>query len=178
MHVAPKTTQRQKDDMFRILVMGDYLPSETDRMLKLLALSVPILPPQISFTFKPHPNFTPDLSQYREVKMSIETDSLEEILLSYDAAFSSNITSAALDAYLAKIPVIVLYPDNDLNYSPLRNRKGVHFVNDSTGFVKAVNLVRSGLYKYDGKDYFHFDPAQKRWRNILSQHSSAAITTL
>lgn len=167
---SPKPPPKDKKPLFRILVLGDYLPAETSRMLDLLASVTPSLLPDISFTLKPHPNHRPDLSPYSGLKMNTVTGSLAELLPYYDAAYASNITSAALDAYLAKIPVIVLYPDNDLNYSPLRNRKGVHFVNDSTGFVRAVNLVRSRPYKYEGKDYFHFDPNLKRWGNIFDSY--------
>ena len=164
----------KNDGVFRILVLGDYLPSETARMLDLLASSAPALAPDIEFTLKPHPNHLPDLSRYSGLKMNVVTEPIGELLADYHAAYSSNITSAALDAYLAGLPVIVLHPDSDLNYSPLRNRKGTHFVSDSDGFSRAVHAARFGPHEFDGEDYFHFDPDMRGWRNILDGHPVAA----
>lgn len=164
---------RKNEGVFRVLVLGDYLSAETTRMLDLLASSAPALAPDIEFTLKPHPNHLPDLSRYSGLKMNVVTEPIGDLLAFYDAAYSSNITSAALDAYLAGLPVIVLYPDNDLNYSPLRNRKGVHFVTDSAGFSKAIQAVRSEPHEFDGDDYFHFDPSMHGWRNILAGHPAA-----
>ena len=169
-----KFEPKLKDDVFRVLVLGDYLPAETARMLDLLASSALALAPDIEFTLKPHPNYLPDLSRYSGLKMNITTEPIGELLASHDAAYSSNITSAALDAYLARLPVIVLYPNHDLNYSPLRNRKGAHFVTDSTEFSKAIHAVRFGAHEFDGEDYFHFDPAMRGWRNILDGPPTAA----
>lgn len=170
---SPKSPPK-KDGVFRILVLGDYLPAETTRMLDLLTSSAPGLPPDISFTLKPHPNHVPDLSRYEGLTMNVVTDPLAELLSLYDAAYASNITSAALDACLAGMPVIVLHPTDDLNYSPLRDQKGVHFVTDSADFSTAIHAVRSCLHEFDRKDFFQFDPAMRGWRTILEDQFTAS----
>jgi len=163
---SPKKSPKN-DGAFRVLVLGDYLPAETARMLDLLASSVQALSPHIEFTLKPHPNHMPDLSRYGGLKMEIVTAPIAKLFPSYDAAYSSNITSAALDAYLAGLPVIVLYPCSDLNYSPLRNRKGAHFVTDREGLSRAIHDVRFGPHEFDGEDFFLFDPELRGWRSIF-----------
>lgn len=169
----PKSPQI-KGGVFRILVLGDYLPAETTRMLDLLASATSGISTDISFTLKPHPNHVPDLSRYGGPLINVATDPLADLLPSYDAAYASNITTAALDACLAGMPVIVLCPADDLNYSPLRGQDGVHFVTDRADFLTALDAVKSSPPEFDRKDYFQFDPEMRRWRTILKDQFNAA----
>lgn len=168
------STSRSKarDGVFRILVLGDYLPEETSRMLDLLASSVSGLPHHIAFTLKPHPNHIPDVSRYEGLK--IDTSPLAELLPLHDAAYVSNITSASLDAFLAGLPVIVLCPFNDLNYSPLRGWKDARFVSDRPGFLSAVDeAAKAPPHGSAGNDYFRFDAGLSAWRRIFQPDPQA-----
>ncbi len=172
-HLQPfceSRTSRSKarDGIFRIIVLGDYLPAETARMLDLLASSVSGLPQHIAFTLKPHPNHIPDVTRYGGLKIDIDTSPLGELLPLHDAAYVSNITSASLDAFLAGLPVIVLCPFNDLNYSPLRGWKDARFVSDRAGFLGAIDdAAKAGPRGSAANDYFRFDAGLSGWRRIF-----------
>jgi surface carbohydrate biosynthesis protein (TIGR04326 family) len=157
----------ERDGVVRVLVLGDFLPAETKRMLDLLNAAAPEISSAFSFTLKPHPNHLPDLSEYKGIEMDVVTEHLSSLLPSFDVAYASNITSAAVDAYLAGLSVVVLYPDDDLNYSPLRNREGVHFVTSVSQFIEALKIPRPESRGPAARDMFRFDPEFPLWRKIL-----------
>ena len=155
-------------DHTRVLVLGDYNQSETIRMLDLLARARPSLPSTMTFTFKPHPGQAIDVSELASLNLTVVLEPLERILSAYDVVCSSNSTSAAVDAYLAGVPLVVVLEDTQFNFSPLRSRSGVCFVGTPGELAAALSRELGVAVDRPPQDEFFFlDPELPRWKHLL-----------
>lgn len=164
-------------DAVAVLILGDYMPLGTHRLLRLLEACQKNLPNNINYTLKPHPSNPVQLSEYSSLNLSITDKSLSSIIGDYDIAYSSNMTSASVDAYLVGLPVIIMLDAYELNFSPLRGYSGVSFVSTSDELLIALSRPRS----IDGsesltvrrKDYFYLAPELPRWKELLVENNKA-----
>jgi surface carbohydrate biosynthesis protein (TIGR04326 family) len=158
-----------KTGTFKVLVLGDYLASGTDRMLKLLEEAAPHVSAPATYTLKPHPDFATRKTGSPALRLEIVTEPLKDILHEFDLAYSGNMTSAAVDAYLAGLPVIVMLDKMGLNYSPLRGHSGVRFVGSPKELAIALQAAGDGLLRGEThRDFFFLDAGLPRWRKILA----------
>jgi surface carbohydrate biosynthesis protein (TIGR04326 family) len=137
-------------------------------MLELLNRSIDMLPNNLCFTIKPHPASMGFDENFPRLSLKIVTDPLGEIMKNYDIAYCANNTSAAVDAYLAGLPVVVMLNDNELNMSPLMGYPGVNFVGTPPELARAFTVTR----KNEGgvcslRDFFFLDPKLPRWKTLL-----------
>jgi surface carbohydrate biosynthesis protein (TIGR04326 family) len=152
----------------RVLVLGDHSSAETEKMLRTLANARHLLPSTMTFTLKPHPLHVPNAGDVNLRDLTIVNGSLENILDDFDVAYSSNCTSAAVDAHLAGLPLVVMLDDTQFNFSPLRGREGVCFVGTSEEL--AAGLARQTLLMTGNKEsqtFFFLDPTLPRWKDLL-----------
>ncbi|MBI5630405.1 MAG: hypothetical protein HY921_05925 [Elusimicrobia bacterium] len=153
----------------KVLALGDFLPSATAKVLGTLAAASSLLPPETTYTVKPHPNCPVSAADYPSLDLVVVMEPLEEILKGYDVAFSSNMTAAALDAYLAGLPVVVMLDKAELNFSPLRGQAGVFFVSTPEELAEALRAARqSKAGNPDGKQFFFLDPELPKWSRLLA----------
>ncbi|MDQ6770733.1 MAG: hypothetical protein M3Z54_12185 [Gemmatimonadota bacterium] len=158
----------RRGDTFRLLVLTDYLPASTKSMLKLLEAASAKLHPQPTYTVKPHPHVTIDPAEFKSLRLDVTTEPLEKILPDFAVAYSANMTSAALDAYLAGLEVIVMLDDTQLNLSPLRGQSGVTFVSTPRELLAALDRAHEHPEsKANNMDFFFLDPALPRWSRLL-----------
>lgn len=164
-HLNKKTI----DDSKSVLILGDYLPEGTIKMLRLLEEAAPYISSEINFIAKSHPNYLIQPADYPSLNLKVVTESLAEIIQDYDIAYSSNMTSASVDAYLSGIPVLVKLDDSELNFSPLRGQIGVHFVNTPLELAEILNSISQGMMmeSITTRDFFFLDPELSRWKKIL-----------
>lgn len=155
--------------MIKVLILGDYTPSGTVKMLQLLEAAAPTLDGRVRFTLKPHPNYMVDPADYPSLGLKVVTSSLKAILREFDIAYASSITSAAVDAYLAGLKVLVMLDATELNFSPLLGRPGVSFVGtkeELTVELCAREEDEVAMSK-DEKDFFFLDPELPRWQKLM-----------
>lgn len=153
----------------RVLILGDYLASGTIKMLQLLETAASRISVPATYTVKPHPNYAVRAADYPSLHLSVVMDSLGDIMPSFDVAYSSNMTSAAVDAYLAGLPVVVGLDEAGLNLSPLRGLPDVPFVETAAELAEALQAMSRGLTgKPNCEDFFFLDPELPRWTRILS----------
>lgn len=157
----------QPSQSLRLLILGDFDPSDTDKMLKMLESAVGCLPAGVTFVAKPHPNSSIRAEDYPALCLTVTSDHLSKIVHQFDVAYSSNMTSAALDAYLAGLPVIVVLDDAQLNFSPLRGQVGVQFVANLAELAKAIRSVTEHNAGRCDSEFFFLDSNLPRWRQIL-----------
>lgn len=159
----------------RVLVLGDYLPAVTRRQMQWLLDAAPLLPPDISYIVKAHPNCPVKASDYPLLHLQITSLPLTELLGECDVAFSSNITSAAVDAYSVGIPVVSVLDGDSFNMSPLRGLSGVRFVTSPTELAEALSN-RSVLDRGCKRtDYFTVDSALPLWRALLPKVTNEQV---
>lgn len=156
----------------KVLILGDIMHVATKNLLALLNSAAGILPDSLVFTFKPHPACMIETGEFEELRLTVVTDALGDIIEDYDIAYASNSTSAAVDAYIAGLPVVVMLDDNELNMSPLRGQPGVQFVSEPSELAKAFSAAKN---KNDDeasrKDFFFLDGELPRWRRHLNLNS-------
>jgi surface carbohydrate biosynthesis protein (TIGR04326 family) len=152
-----------------VIVLGDMMPTSMHHILRLLEVSSKFLPSGYRFTFKPHPGYPVKLTDYPGLKAEETRKALGEILGAYDVAIAANSTSAAVDAYLAGLPVIIGLDGNDLNLSPLRGRRGVRFISTCDELVDALQTTGSSaeITNSDRTDFFFLDRNLPRWKSLL-----------
>lgn len=159
---------RSGDRRVKVLVLGDMIPETMTTFLRMVEGAVPMLPPSYDFTFKPHPGYSFRLADYPGLRADETTEGLDKILAQYDFAVSANSTSAACDAYIARLPVVIALDGRTLNLSPLRGQPGVSFVSSSKELAESLTPRRGGhAAGVRSGDLFFLDPKLPRWRRLL-----------
>jgi surface carbohydrate biosynthesis protein (TIGR04326 family) len=164
---APVSAQRH-DEPAKVLILGDVATASTIKLLRLLEAAADRMPARPVFAVKPHPNCMVDARHYPSLRLAVLTNALGDILNDFDIAYSSSSTSAALDAYLAGLPVVVMLDGTGLNLSPLRARPGVSFVATAEELAAALEVKRDGSRgERDRGEFFFLDPELPRWKRLL-----------
>jgi surface carbohydrate biosynthesis protein (TIGR04326 family) len=160
----------------RVLMLGDFTRDQTLAMAKCLSQALDGIKASVEVTYRPHPVCDVFLDELCGVATNVSRKPLLEILHQYDWAFSSNSSSAALDAYLGGLRVAVFLDDASLNHSPLRGENGVYFVNDHNALSR---LLRDNPAHCKGTvdKYFWLDPHLTRWSRLISQFKDTSIAT-
>ena len=105
--------------------------------------------------------------------MTIETKPPDELMEQCDVVYASVMTSAALDAHCAGIPVITLQDGSDLNLSPLRGCQEVAYVSSPERLAGLVNNVFTEDRKVGWpEEYFYLDPRLSLWRKLLLSNTN------
>jgi surface carbohydrate biosynthesis protein (TIGR04326 family) len=152
----------------RLLVLGEYSPSNTHLQMLLLEKAFKTLPTGIVITIKPHPACPIQLEDYPHLQAKVVMEPIDKLLPECDVAYCSAVTSAAVDAYCIGVPVISVLDPSALNLSPLRGFGNVFFVTSPEELSKALASVPSIiLAPKRNKYYFTIDKNLPRWRKLL-----------
>jgi surface carbohydrate biosynthesis protein (TIGR04326 family) len=119
-------------------------------------------------TLKPHPALKINAADYMEIEINLVADPVQDLLGSCDVAYTSPVTSAAVDAYCFGVPVITALDSNALNLSPLRNCDDVCFVSTPEELSEALNSITPrDVGYYEKKEFFTLDSELPRWKKLL-----------
>ena len=152
----------------KVLVLGEIAPLSMTHLLKLLEDAFEFIPLGFKFTLKAHPGHAVSLADYPRLRVEQTDLALGELLGDYDIAIAANSTSAAVDAFVAGLPVIIGLHGGSLNLSPLRCQAGVRFVSTSKELVDALRAAAcGGAGDRDREDFFFLDPGLPRWKRLL-----------
>jgi surface carbohydrate biosynthesis protein (TIGR04326 family) len=153
----------------KVLVLGDLIPNSVRHLLGLLEAAMPLLSVEYDFTFKPHPGYAIDLAAYPRFRAHQTRDPLAQILAGFDIAVAANSTSAAVDAYVAGLPVIISLDGDELNLSPLRGESGVRFVTSSQELAQALDAAGATAVAPlgDRSEFFFLDAGLPRWKRLM-----------
>ena len=151
----------------RLLVLGDFLAASTGRLLQLVAEALPGAPADV--WVKPHPNCPIDPTQAASAALRIVDEPVTALAPRVDLVLASNTTSAALEAYLMNVAVLVYDDRSGVNFSPLRAARGVRFVEDAGGLRKALLALGEPheISAPRSTQFFHTEAALPRWRDYL-----------
>lgn len=165
---TPSVEKRPTVSYKKILVVTDYSPEITEKQISWL-VEVASKVHDIRFTIKPHPN-CPVGNNILLNNMEISYESIEKLLKECDGVFTSNTTSAAVDAYCAGLPVISMLDGKSLNMSPLRGIKGINFVRTPDELYEALlNLQQAKLEKTE--KFFVINPEIPLWKELISRYT-------
>jgi surface carbohydrate biosynthesis protein (TIGR04326 family) len=164
--------QPPRKGALRVLVLGDYLRRNTQRQMNLLMKAAPSLPTATVIVVKPHPNCPIQPTEYPSLSMTVTTEPIAKLLANCDVAYSSAVTSAAVDAYCAGVPLVSDLDPHTLNLSPLRGCAGAMFASTpeelATALMSAVAIPRK---QSDRDDFFTIDAHLPRWRKLFAELS-------
>jgi surface carbohydrate biosynthesis protein (TIGR04326 family) len=158
--------RRDPELPLRVLILGDYFSSITSRQMQWLAAAASQLPIDTRYIIRPHPMCSVDPTDYPALHCEVSDTPLDDLLCGSDIAFSGNITSAAVDAYVAGVTVVSMLDGETLNLSPLRGLDGVIFVTNIGDLVEALTVYPAN--PPNQQDYFFLDPKLTRWRLLLN----------
>ena len=164
--------KRLSSQKLRLLVLGEYSAINTSLQMNFLKEITGDLS-NIELTVKPHPACPINPADYTELKFEISDQPLSDLFNLFDVAYTSCLTSAAVDAYCAGLQVISVLNPTALNLSPLRGITGVKFVSSSKDLHNALLELSSQSHE-DAKriNYFYVDPALPRWKALISANLS------
>lgn len=153
-----------------VLMCGDFLQSTNQKMIAWLTKASDSLPSGNEYIVKPHPAFRIESVELCRPNFRISEEPLEVLMLKCDVVFTSNITSAAVNAYCLGLPVVQMLDGRYFNMSPLRDTGGSFYVK-SAGELAQV-LKRIGEKSEEniggkGESYFYLDRDLPRWDKLL-----------
>jgi surface carbohydrate biosynthesis protein (TIGR04326 family) len=163
-----KVNSRRDNKILTILVLGDYLHSNTAQQMSLLNGAIQDIGVKIRLIVKPHPMCMIKKAEYPNLKMEIVTNPLSCLLHNCDIAYTSSSTSAAVDAYCFGLNVITVSDPSSLNFSPLLNEDGVVYIS-TVEELKAEFLSYSQItdQKLISKNFFYLDQSLEKWNKLL-----------
>ncbi len=153
-------------DALRVLICGDMLRSANQQMLCWLELANKNILRNISYTVKPHPACVIKESDHPSLKIRISNAPMAKLLGECDVAFTSNMTSAAVDAYCTGVPVVSVLDGNTFNMSPLRGLEPVTYVTNADELADALERA-PGHHRVVKRQYFCLEEELPRWRRLL-----------
>lgn len=156
-----------------VLVLGDYMPAATALQLKWLEEASRAASEPRRYLVKPHPHCPIRSSDYPSLNMEVTTAELGQLLEECAVAYVSNITSAAVDAYVAGVPVISVLDPAGFDLSPLRGLEGVTYIRNPGELSAALAAAMPGR-RARPEIYFHLDRALPRWQRLLGLNLSGA----
>lgn len=152
----------------KVLILGDFTVKQTLKMLRCIEAASHLIDVEISLTLKPHPVCRIVEKDCPALSFELTNRPLAEIMPDYDLAFSSNTTSAGLDALLAGLPVVVFLDDEDFNHSPLRGVEGVRFVGTAQELATVLQSAERSAPTPAIEDFFWLGSQLPKWRKVLS----------
>lgn len=155
--------------ILRVLICGGIMPTTNSQMMSWLENAARDLPPATRYIVKPHPACAINSSDYPSLTLEVTDAPLFELFADCDVVFTSNSTSAAVDAYCSGIPVVHILDGNTFNMSPLRGVPGTVYITDPTKLADALQGAKQGKI-YVAKPYFCLDRELPRWRKLLNTH--------
>lgn len=155
---------------YQLLILGDSLPENTKNQMSLIEKAAKDVKVNISYLAKPHPACPIFNEDYPNLKFEVSNDPLSLLIIDCDLVYTSNRTSAAVDAYYSKKPVITIIDPKKLNFSPLREYENISFVYKSEQIVSILNNIEKLKIDCDksSENYFYLDSKLPKWKSLLN----------
>lgn len=166
---AESRQQRPPESGLRLLVLGDYEPSSTTLLLRLLESATACLSRPIVTTLRSHPNHLIDPSEFPCLELELTYVPMVEALQAADLVLGGNVTSAVTESFALGCRTVVALDPCGLNFSPLRSVVGVDFVASDVELRSILETCDIGVATPQlAISSFHLDEKLQRWRQLLS----------
>jgi surface carbohydrate biosynthesis protein (TIGR04326 family) len=166
---GPKETTVDTKGSRTLVVLTDFAPRAAKAQIRMLSGALQLMPAgeRWEVVIKGHPYCPVDAILHTEAPhllSRITTESLEHLLPVADLVFTSNTTTAAVEAVMMGIPTVVALDSAGFNMSPLRGLEDAVFAASSED-LKDV-MVRYEQTRMP-RDYFWVDAGLERWQRLL-----------
>jgi surface carbohydrate biosynthesis protein (TIGR04326 family) len=166
--IKHQSNTNHKEKNRRLLILGDFTILQTHKMLEMIEKALEGVDTIFDITLKPHP-ICPSVKihEYPSLEFKITHKPLDLILNDFDMVFSSNSTSASIEALLCGLKVSIFLDGNEFNFSPLRNDSNVMFVNsaDELNIFLCDDLYVKKIPSID--KYFWLNNNYSKWKRFL-----------
>ena len=169
MHLADTGPEHATDGAKRLLLVTSFFADETDAHLAVLTQAARdgVLE-GIRVYIKPHPYLPVEERLARLFPQGGAPEIVDrpvgELLVPGTFVWASNSTTAALEAAMRGLPVMVQAAENDFDLCPLQDLPGLVRICNSADVARA--LASATCLKLP-KAYLALDPALPRWRKLL-----------
>jgi surface carbohydrate biosynthesis protein (TIGR04326 family) len=163
------TSLNHGPEIFTILVCGDFLKSTNDLMISCLVDALTKFDQPVMVIIKPHPANPVRHEDYPKINFEISYEALSELFLRSTLVFTSNITSAAVDAYYSLKPLVQFLDGAFFNVSPLREVLGINYITESEGLLNC--LLTLPKVSADEVSYFFLNRELDNWKILLSENT-------
>lgn len=155
----------------RILVLGDYTEKATRQMLDCLSKAFEAQYCNAELIMRFHPKCTIPTTEYPSLTFNVSDLSLEADLCRTCAVYSSNLTSAALDAFLFGSRIAVFKATDTLNYSPLLGAVDVDFVSNADDLGQFLSTVSPDFVARNRvtSGYLDVDESLAKWSALIEK---------
>lgn len=145
-----------------VLICGDFKLESTQNLINWIMSAKCYLKANLEFTFKPHPACPTGLLNTENFRIS--NSPLSDLIATADIIVTSLITSAAVDGYLSKVPVIQIHDGSTFNTSPLLNFGGLYAKNPQH-LGELILLLETKKIKTN--EYFNLNHKLSAWKKLL-----------
>lgn len=167
--VGSSITIRPDPEIFTILVCGDFLKSTNDLMISCLVDALTKFDQPVMVIIKPHPANPVRHEDYPKIKFEISSEALSELFSRSTVVFTSNITSAAVDAFYSRKPLVQFLDGAFFNVSPLREVHGINYITESEGLLNC--LLTLPKVSADEISYFFLNRELDYWKILLTENT-------
>ena len=167
--VGSSITIQPDPEIFTILVCGDFLKSTNDLMISCLVDALTKFDQPVMVIIKPHPANPVRHEDYPKIKFEISSEALSELFSRSTVVFTSNITSAAVDAFYSRKPLVQFLDGAFFNVSPLREVHGINYITESEGLLNC--LLTLPKVSADEISYFFLNRELDYWKILLTENT-------
>lgn len=163
----PHTVSKQ----IKMLVLCDYTITWTLNQLDALFDAIKRINFGIEVIIKPHPNCPIGPRNDIPKCCQIKYDPISELLKTCNVAYTTDATSASVEAYIKGLPIISVLNPSGFNLSPLRNFSDVVFIRNGLELSQALSsLYDIGIVKQESScdNYFNLDNNLPKWKSIFN----------
>ena len=158
----------RKEKVKTLLVLGDYLQSDTNFLLSLVnSPEAKNILKTLKIIIKPHPSNKIKRLNFDDLKINLDDSDIGKLIYKSDIVFTGNVSSSAAEAYALNKKIICARNFAQLNMSPLRGLKEVSFVYDSESFAKALEEKLSSNNIITNQIFFNLNDNLALWKGIL-----------
>lgn len=162
-----KPSIRSPTSALKVLICGDFLLANNEKMLSWLETAAQNMPHGTSYILKPHPACSIKLNKQYSLSLEITDKLLAELFIECDVVFTSNNASSSVDAYCSGISVVQMFDSDNLNMSPLRNIASVQYVKNPSELAGALRNSQRIEYR-ESIRYFYLDKKLSLWQKLLN----------
>ncbi|EMO70415.1 TIGR04326 family surface carbohydrate biosynthesis protein [Leptospira santarosai] len=151
----------------KVLILTDYVESVTKLQMQMLVNAIPFLNRDYTFILKSHPACPIQEDEFPSLQLMVRHESITDLLEEVDIAYTSNITSAAIDVYCSGVPVVSVLDGTSLNMSPLLGVNDVVFVSTAKELSNALESDFGVLVRKENS-LFCIDSNLPKWKKLLA----------
>lgn len=160
-------TKRPKDfkKIKSIILLTEYSKASTNNALRIVDNAID---GDIKVHIKPHPNYLPNLENFKNFSKIITDKKLYEIYKNYDLAIVTCQTSMSLECHLLQIPFLVIKNADLINLNPLSNYKNIIYCRFSDEIKEYISSSYDEELKINiSENFFYINPNLTNWKRIL-----------